>query len=88
MPLICKSHRYEVVEALEKRQIQTRLCLAGNILRQPFYAALYPDIDPEGFPNTEEVFERGLLIGLHQGLKDEDVDFVCDQLEEIAASFE
>jgi CDP-6-deoxy-D-xylo-4-hexulose-3-dehydrase len=86
MPLICKSHRFEIVEELEKRQIQTRLCLAGTILRQPFYAARYPETDPEAFPNTEKVFERGLLIGLHQGVADEDVDFVCAQLEEIAAS--
>jgi CDP-6-deoxy-D-xylo-4-hexulose-3-dehydrase len=88
MPLICKSHRFEIVTELEKRQIQTRLCLAGNILRQPFYAQLFPDVDPAGFPNTERVFEGGLLVGLHQGLTEEDVDFVCAQLEEIAAPFQ
>ena len=87
MPLICASNRFEIVEELEKRQIQTRLCLAGNILRQPFYARLYPDIDPAGFPNTEKVFEGGMLIGLHQGISPEDVDWICDQLIELAAKY-
>ena len=87
MPLICASNRFEIVEELEKRQIQTRLCLAGNILRQPFYARLYPDVDPEAFPNTERVFEGAMLIGLHQGITPDDVDWICDQLLELAVKF-
>jgi CDP-6-deoxy-D-xylo-4-hexulose-3-dehydrase len=87
MPLLCKSHRFEIIEELEKRQIQTRLCLAGNILRQPFYATLFPDEDPEAFPETEKVFKGGILVGLHQGISHDDVDWICDQLLEIAATF-
>ena len=84
MPLVCKRNRYLVVEKLEARGIQTRLCMAGNILRQPFYAQLFPEVDPSSFKETERVFEGGILIGLHQGLSDEDVDWICDQLIEIA----
>lgn len=87
MPLVVKSHRFEIVEELEARGIQTRLCMAGNILRQPFYSTLFPNVDPNGFPETDKVFERGMLIGLHNGISDEDVDWVCDQLEELAAKY-
>jgi dTDP-4-amino-4,6-dideoxygalactose transaminase len=48
---------------------------------------LFPDVDPESFPESEKMFERGMLIGLHQGLTDEDVDWVCQQLAEIAEQF-
>lgn len=88
MALICKSHRYEIVEQLEARGIQTRLCMAGNILRQPFYARMFPNIDPAVFVNTDKVFAGGILIGLHQGLSSEDVDWICDQLEELAKKYE
>ena len=84
MPLVCKRNRFQVVEKLEARGIQTRLCMAGNILRQPFYAKLFPDVNPASFPETEKVFEGGILLGIHQGLSDEDVDWICDQLIEIA----
>ena len=87
MALIVKSHRFEIVEELEKLGIQTRLCMAGNILRQPFYAHLFPNVDPEGFPVTEKVFANGILIGLHQGLSDDDIDWICDKLIELAKKY-
>ena len=88
MALICKSHRFEIIQELEARNIQTRLCLAGNILRQPFYSNLFPDEDPAAFVNTEIVFENGFLIGLHQGLSESDVNYVCDVLIELANKFQ
>lgn len=88
MCILCKNHRLEIVQELESRNIQTRLCLAGNILRQPFYAKLFPNENPEAFPNTERVFKDALLVGLHQGLSDEDVNYVCDVLLELAKKYE
>ncbi|KAH0794393.1 DegT/DnrJ/EryC1/StrS aminotransferase family protein [Histomonas meleagridis] len=87
MALLVKSNRFEIVEHLEEIGIQTRLCMAGNILRQPFYSHLFPNIDPEGFPVTEKAFSRGILIGLHQGLSDEDIDWICDRLLELAEKY-
>lgn len=87
MPLVVASHRFEIVEELERMGVQTRLCMAGNILRQPFYARLFPDVDPEGFPVTERVFANGILIGLHQGLSDADIDWICDRLIELARKY-
>jgi CDP-6-deoxy-D-xylo-4-hexulose-3-dehydrase len=87
MPLICRSNRYEIVQELEAKQIQTRLCLTGNILRQPYYKNLYPNIDPQSFTQTERIFRGGILLGLHQGVTDEQVDFVCGELIRLAEKY-
>ena len=88
MALIVKSHRFEIVRDLEEMGIQTRLVMAGNILRQPFYQKMFPEIHPENFPNTEVVFRRGILLGLHQGILPEDVDFICDKLIELSKKYD
>ena len=88
MPIICKSNRFEIIEELENSGIQTRLCLAGNILRQPYYAQLYPEIDPSCYKETDKIFEGGMLVGLHQGLTIEDVDFVCAKLKKLAEIYD
>ncbi|OHT12694.1 DegT/DnrJ/EryC1/StrS aminotransferase family protein [Tritrichomonas foetus] len=87
MAIITKSHRFEIVQELESLGVQTRLVMAGNILRQPFYAKLFPQVNPENFPETEKIFRGGLLIGLHQGISSEDVDFICDKLIEFAERY-
>jgi CDP-6-deoxy-D-xylo-4-hexulose-3-dehydrase len=87
MPLICQSNRYEIVQELEAKQIQTRLCLSGNILRQPYYQNMYKDVDVEGLRQTERIFRGGILLGLHQGVTNEQIDFVCDELKKLAEKF-
>lgn len=87
LPIIAKNHRYEIVQALEKSNVQTRMCLAGNILRQPYYSSLFADIDPNSFTNTNRVFENGFLIGLHQGITPEVIDKICDLLIYLAHKF-
>ena len=86
--LLGSGNMEKLVEKLEERGIQTRLCMAGNILRQPFYAKMFPEIDPSSFTETEKIFAGGILIGLHQGLSDDDVDWICDQLIDIANELE
>lgn len=87
MPILCKK-RFEIVSELEKNGIQTRLCMAGNILRQPGYAALFPNIDPNSFIQTERIFRECFLIGLHQGLSEEDIDFICTMLLKLQEKFQ
>lgn len=53
---------------LEKRNIQTRVVFTGNILRQPMCKDIAKRIDPEGYPNSDRVMERGVLLPLHHGL--------------------
>ena len=40
---------------LEERNIQTRVCFTGNVLRQPMAQNIEKRIDPEGYPNSDAV---------------------------------
>ena len=53
---------------LEKRNIQTRVVFTGNILRQPMCKDIAKRTVSEGYPNSDRVMERGVLLPLHHGL--------------------
>ena len=55
---------------LEKRNIQTRVVFTGNILRQPMCANIDKKVLETGYPNSDAVMERGVLLPLHHGLTD------------------
>ena len=56
---------------LEKRNIQTRVVFTGNIIRQPMMKGQkYKTVD-QGYPNSDAIMERGILLPLHHGLTDE-----------------
>ena len=40
---------------LEKRDIQTRVCFTGNVLRQPIAHGITKVVRPEGYPNADAV---------------------------------
>jgi len=56
---------------LEKRNIQTRVVFTGNIIRQPMMKDQKYRITDKGYPNSDAVMERGVLLPLHHGLTDE-----------------
>ena len=55
---------------LEKRNIQTRVVFTGNILRQPMCADIEKRLLDTGYPNSDAIMERGVLLPLHHGLTD------------------
>jgi CDP-4-dehydro-6-deoxyglucose reductase, E1 len=55
---------------LEKRGIQTRTILAGNILRQPGFTRIPRKEASGGYPNADYVMRGGILLGCHHGLND------------------
>lgn len=83
LPLMCKD-RMEVISFLESRNIQTRVTMAGNILRHPIYTEKFPDQAKKGFPVSDRVMQEGFLIGCHHGLTEEKVKHVCNTLIEFA----
>lgn len=87
MALVAKSHRFEIVKELEEKGVQTRLVMAGNILRQPFYQKLFPHANADDFPETEKIFRGGMLLGLHQGITSDDIDYICNILIELANKY-
>jgi CDP-6-deoxy-D-xylo-4-hexulose-3-dehydrase len=56
---------------LEKRNIQTRVVFTGNITRQPMCRDITKRVVKGGYPNSDSVMERGVLLPLHHGMNDE-----------------
>ena len=56
---------------LEERKIQTRVVFTGNVLRQPMCKNIKKVIRKEGYPNSDAVMERGVLLPLHHGMTNE-----------------
>lgn len=83
MPLACP-HRTQLIEYLESNQVQTRVTMAGNILRHPIYTKRFPEEAQLSYPVSDQVMREGFLIGCHHGLTEEDVDRVCSLLIEFA----
>lgn len=63
--------RLHLVKYLEKNNIQTRPIFTGNILKQPGFKNILHKTNKEGYPITNEIMERGFVIGCHHGLEKE-----------------
>lgn len=71
-PLILP-YRTELMLHLEKNGIETRTVMP--LINQP-----YIKVEMKDFPMSKMVLERGLLIGCHQKLTDEDIDYMADTI--------
>ena len=60
--------RKELQIYLEKRNIQTRVVFTGNILRQPMMKKQIYKVLDGGYPNSDSVMRRGMLLPVHHGL--------------------
>lgn len=56
---------------LEERNIQTRVVFTGNILRQPMSKNINKRVIPSGYPNSDSIMKRGVLLPLHHGLTED-----------------
>lgn len=62
--------RFELVNWLESNGIQTRPIFSGNICRHPAFKR-------EGnFPNADYVMEHGILLGIHQGMGYNEINYI------------
>lgn len=65
--------RIDLVKFLEKNNIQTRLILTGNLLRQPGFKNISHNSFKKEFPNADYVMKNSFLIGCHQGLSNKHI---------------
>ena len=79
--------RRELQTFLEKRNIQTRAVLTGNITRQPGFRDIAMRIDPAGLANTDRIMERGVLVAAHHGLTDRMLAHLHDSFERVARRY-
>lgn len=69
---------------MEQRDIQTRPVFTGNILRQPAMRNVRMQRDPGGYPVADAVMRGGILLALHHGLTQEQIDFMHASFNEFA----
>ena len=66
----------------EERGVQTRPVFTGNVLRQPGFRDSPRRERPAGYPNADLVMRGGLLLGCHQGMTSDQLDYVCSTFED------
>ncbi len=80
-PLVIKQNkkfnRKKLQIYLEKNNIQTRTIFTGNILKQPVMKNKVFKYHKDCNPVANDVMKNGILIGCHQGMTIDDVNFIC-----------
>ena len=71
--------RKEIVDFLEKQNIETRPLLGGNVLKQPAYENLECRTTP--MENTDYFHDNSFYVGCHPGLNNEMIDFMVQQFD-------
>lgn len=79
-PIVIKKQldREDLMFYLEERGIETRYMLP--LLNQKIYRKLFGDIEDQ-YPVARHIDRNGFYIGCHQGLTNEDLDYVVEQFE-------
>ena len=73
--------RLEFVTFLERNNIQTRPIFTGNILKQPGFKNIPHRDTQKSYDVTEDIMERGIVLGLHQGLTLEHLDKLTEVVD-------
>lgn len=71
---------------LEEKGIQTRPVFTGNIIKQPAFKNIGHKMAEESYPNTEAVMRGGLVFACHQGLTDEQLKYVHQNIKDFITS--
>jgi len=81
-PLIVRDNapfsRRDLQIYFEEQGIQTRVVFTGNILRQPAFKSIKHRADAAGYPNADYIMRGGILIGCHQSMEEEHVEYIKD----------
>ena len=76
-----KFNRQQLQIFFEKNKIQTRTIFTGNILKQPImYKQIYKSHKKTNIV-ADDVMKNGILLGCHQGLKTEEINYICSTFE-------
>ncbi|MEW2353401.1 DegT/DnrJ/EryC1/StrS family aminotransferase [Spirillospora sp. NPDC029432] len=74
--------RSELQEFLEAAGIDTRTVWSGNVTRHPMMRGVEFRVPEGGLPYADEVFERGMSLGMSHGMSDEELDHVVATVHE------
>lgn len=79
--------RSEMQEAIEGDGIDTRTVWSGNITRHPMMNDIEFRQPEEGLPVADEVFARGMTLGMSHGLTDAEVTRIGDSISRFASKY-
>ena len=87
-PLVIKENnkftRKQMQIFYEKNNVQTRTIFTGNILRQPIMKNLkYKSHKKTAFV-ANDVMKNGILLGCHQGMKKDELRYICQTFSKFA----
>lgn len=68
--------RNEIVTHLENNRIQTRSLWSGNLLKHPGFENIDARLPFDEYPNANTVMENAFVIGAHQSLNEDDLEYV------------
>lgn len=79
------SRRSQILEKLSEKGVETRPVLTGNFLAQPSVRRIFGHLPhPEIFPVATDISKTCFLVGAHHDLTDEQIDYLCGSLAELA----
>jgi CDP-6-deoxy-D-xylo-4-hexulose-3-dehydrase len=79
-------NRAELQQHMERNGVDTRMVWTGNALRQPAFKDVASKRAPGGYPNADKIMERGLILPLNHSLGDDDMFYMCEQLDEFIST--
>lgn len=79
--------RMELVEFLEKNNIQTRPVFTGNILKQPGYSKIPHRLAQKTYPNTEHIMQNAFVVASHHGLEKKQIKYLKEKFEEFLSKY-
>jgi len=81
-PLVIKKNKYfkrkDMQIFFEKNNIQTRTIFTGNILKQPVMKKRIFKKHPKCDVEADNVMRNGILLGCHQGMKKNELEYICN----------
>ena len=81
-PLVIKENKFfnrkRMQIFFEKNNIQTRTIFTGNILKQPVMNNRVYKKHPKCHDVANNVMKNGILLGCHQGMKKNELEYICD----------
>ena len=86
-PLVIKKNqlfnRKKMQIFFEKNNIQTRTIFTGNILKQPVMKNKIYKKHPKCDVEANNVMKNGILIGCHQGMKKNELNYICNTFKKL-----
>ena len=81
--------RYEFLQFLESKGVQTRVLFSGNIIRHPLYKRTDVKWIVSGaLHNADAIMARGFLLGCHQGMGAEECTYLFQACKEFLTKYE